>query len=86
MPSSPRCRPPSTLPIQVLDYHEHAIGAGAEARAAAYIEMRVGDRACCIGVGIDADIVAASFKAICCAARRVPAHCGVSIAEATMAD
>jgi 2-isopropylmalate synthase len=49
--------------VQVLDYHEHAIGTGAKARAAAYIEMRVGDRRL-HGVGIDADIVAASFKAL----------------------
>jgi 2-isopropylmalate synthase len=49
--------------LQVLDYHEHAIGSGARARAAAYIEMRVGGRRL-HGVGIDADIVAASFKAL----------------------
>jgi 2-isopropylmalate synthase len=49
--------------LQVLDYHEHAIGTGAKARAAAYIEMRVGERRL-HGVGIDADIVAASFKAL----------------------
>ena len=49
--------------VQVLDYHEHAIGSGAKARAAAYIEMRVGDRRL-HGVGVDADIVAASFKAL----------------------
>jgi len=51
------------MPVQVLDYHEHAIGSGAKARAASYIEMRVGDRRL-HGVGIDADIVAASFKAL----------------------
>jgi 2-isopropylmalate synthase len=50
-------------PLQVLDYHEHAIGSGADARAAAYIEMRVGEHRL-HGVGIDADIVAASFKAL----------------------
>ncbi|MBX3642912.1 MAG: 2-isopropylmalate synthase [Rubrivivax sp.] len=49
--------------LQVLDYHEHAIGTGAHARAAAYIEMRVGSRVL-YGVGIDADIVAASFRAL----------------------
>ena len=49
--------------VQVLDYHEHAIGSGAKARAAAYIEMRIGTRRL-YGVGIDADIVAASFKAL----------------------
>jgi 2-isopropylmalate synthase len=49
--------------VQVLDYHEHAIGTSAKARAAAYIEMRVGEHRL-HGVGIDADIVAASFKAL----------------------
>jgi 2-isopropylmalate synthase len=51
------------VPLQVLDYHEHAIGSGAKAKAASYIEMRVGERRL-HGVGIDADIVAASFKAL----------------------
>ena len=71
-------------PIQVLDYHEHAIGAGAQARAAAYIEMRVGSRVL-HGVGVDADIVAASFKALLCGVARAGAL-GLPIAEATMAD
>ena len=47
----------------MLDYHEHAIGSGAKARAAAYIELRVGERTL-FGVGIDANIVAASLKAL----------------------
>jgi len=49
--------------IRVLDYHEHAIGAGADARAVAYLELRVGERTL-FGVGIDANIVSASLKAI----------------------
>ncbi len=49
--------------IRVLDYHEHSIGAGADARAIAYLELRVNDRTL-FGVGTDADIVAASLKAI----------------------
>ncbi len=35
------------MPMRVLDYHEHAIGGGAEARAAAYIELRIGERHRC---------------------------------------
>ena len=50
--------------IEVLDYHEHAIGSGAQARAAAYLEMRIGNRAPMFGVGIDANIVSASMKAV----------------------
>lgn len=49
--------------IRVLDYHEHATAAGADARAVAYIELRVGDRTL-FGVGSDANIVSASLKAI----------------------
>lgn len=49
--------------IRVLDYHEHAIAAGADARAVAYLELRVGDRTL-FGVGMDANIVSASLKAI----------------------
>jgi 2-isopropylmalate synthase len=49
--------------IEVLDYHEHAIGGGAQARAAAYLELRIGG-ATLFGVGIDANIVNASMKAV----------------------
>jgi 2-isopropylmalate synthase len=50
--------------VRVLDYHEHAIASGADARAAAYLELRVGDAVTLFGVGIDANIVSASLKAI----------------------
>lgn len=50
--------------VRVLDYHEHSIGAGAQARAAAYLELRVGEQATLFGVGIDANIVSASMKAV----------------------
>jgi 2-isopropylmalate synthase len=49
--------------IRVLGYHEHAVDAGADARAVAYLELRAGDRTL-FGVGSDANIVSASFKAI----------------------
>ena len=51
-------------PVRVLDYHEHSIGSGADAQAAAYLELRIGDEATLFGVGIDANIVSASLKAI----------------------
>lgn len=51
-------------PIRVLDYHEHSIGSGADAQAAAYLELRIGDTLTLFGVGIDANIVSASLKAI----------------------
>ena len=49
--------------IRVLDYHEHAMSAGGDALAAAYLECRVG-AAVLWGVGIDASITNASLKAM----------------------
>ncbi|MEJ5989155.1 2-isopropylmalate synthase [Ramlibacter sp. PS3R-8] len=49
--------------IRVLDYHEHAVASGADARAVAYLELRVGERTL-FGVGMDANIVSASLQAI----------------------
>jgi 2-isopropylmalate synthase len=58
------------LPIRILDYHEHALGAGTETRAACYVEVRVGDAPAGFGVGMDKDIVTASFKAVLSALNR----------------
>jgi 2-isopropylmalate synthase len=49
--------------VRVLGYHEHSVSCGANAQALAYIELRIGERTL-FGVGRDADIVAASLKAI----------------------
>jgi len=49
--------------VRVLDYHEHAIGSGADARAVAYLELRVGN-VTRHGVGIDGSILRASMQAI----------------------
>ncbi|SET06839.1 2-isopropylmalate synthase [Pseudomonas graminis] len=58
------------VPVEIMDYNEHAIGAGTTAKAAAYIELRVnGDRAV-HGVGIDENITTASFKALFSALNR----------------
>lgn len=58
-----------TPDVRVLDYHEHALSAGGDARAAAYVECAVGDRVLG-GVGIDPSIVNASLKAIVSAVNR----------------
>lgn len=58
------------LPLTVLDYHEHAIGAGADARAACYVELRLGESAGVFGVGVDSHIVAAALKAMLSALNR----------------
>jgi len=56
--------------VRVLDYHEHALGSGADARAIAYLELRVDEQQTLFGVGIDANIVAASLKAVASALTR----------------
>jgi 2-isopropylmalate synthase len=60
--------------IRVLDYHEHSIGSGADARAIAYLELRIGESGdggqTRFGVGIDTNIVSASLKAIASAMNR----------------
>jgi 2-isopropylmalate synthase len=50
--------------VRVLDYHEHAVGSGANAQAVAYLELRVDGAQTLFGVGMDANIVSASLKAI----------------------
>ncbi|HUH88241.1 MAG TPA: 2-isopropylmalate synthase [Pusillimonas sp.] len=58
------------LDIRIMDYHEHAIGTGTETKAACYVEARIGDSSTGFGVGINADIVTASFLAILSAVNR----------------
>ncbi|MGQ0465747.1 MAG: 2-isopropylmalate synthase [Sporichthyaceae bacterium] len=55
--------------VRVLDYQEHAMSAGGDARAAAFLECAIGDRVRW-GVGIDANIVTASLKAVISALNR----------------
>ncbi len=57
--------------LDVVDYSEHAIGHGADAQAAAYVECRTSDGRTVFGVGIDADIATASVRAVLSAANRV---------------
>jgi 2-isopropylmalate synthase len=59
--------------VRVLDYHEHAIGSGANAQAVAYLELRVGERTL-FGVGMDSNIVSASLKAIVSGVQRARAR------------
>jgi 2-isopropylmalate synthase len=56
--------------LDVVDYSEHAIGHGADAQAAAYVECRTQDGRTVFGVGIDADIATASVRAVLSAANR----------------
>ena len=57
--------------VSLLDYHEHAVGGGADARAAAYVELAgaKGDKRW--GVGLHANIVTASLRAVLSAINRL---------------
>jgi 2-isopropylmalate synthase len=55
--------------VEIRDFREHAITRGADAKAAAYVEARIGGRPL-FGVGLDANIVVASLRAVVSAANR----------------
>lgn len=59
---------PETL--EIMDYHEHAIGSGSDAKAAAYIEIRLDNGRPLHGIGIDENLTAASFRALFSALNR----------------
>jgi 2-isopropylmalate synthase len=56
--------------VEVLDYHGHALGEGAEAVSVVYVEARVDGRVRW-GVGRDADVAMASARAVASAVNRV---------------
>jgi 2-isopropylmalate synthase len=58
------------LDIRLMDYHEHSIGSGADARAACYVELRLATGPTLFGAAIDSNIVTASFKAVLSAVNR----------------
>src|SRR4030095_8212260 len=49
--------------VEITDCSEHALSEGADARAAAYVEARIGGRTRW-GVGLDANIMTASLRAV----------------------
>ncbi|WP_394728289.1 2-isopropylmalate synthase [Altererythrobacter sp. GH1-8] len=54
--------------LSVLDYTEHAMGTGRDARAAAYLMCETGDGDIIWGCGIDEDVATASVRAVLSAA------------------
>ncbi|MCL3836565.1 2-isopropylmalate synthase [Aeromicrobium duanguangcaii] len=58
--------------IRVLDYSEHALSSGGDAKAAAYVECEIAGEVVW-GVGIHENIVTASLHAVVCAANRAEA-------------
>jgi 2-isopropylmalate synthase len=57
------------IEVRILDYAEHAMSSGGDARAAAYTEVAIGDRTLW-GVGVDTNIVTASLRAVVSAVNR----------------
>jgi len=55
--------------VRVLDYSEHALTAGDDARAAAYVECAIGERTLW-GVGVHSSIVTATLRAVVSAINR----------------
>ena len=55
--------------VRVLDYAEHALSSGTDARAAAYVECAIGGEVYW-GVGIDPNILTASLRAVVSAVNR----------------
>ncbi|CAD5108054.1 2-isopropylmalate synthase [Zestomonas carbonaria] len=66
--------------VEIMDYSEHAIGSGTNAKAAAYIELRVNGGRALHGIGIDENLTTASFRALFSALNRA-----ISQAEAQAA-
>ncbi|WP_017937343.1 2-isopropylmalate synthase [Zestomonas thermotolerans] len=58
------------LQVEIMDYHEHAIGAGTTAKAAAFVELRVNGSRPLHGIGIDENLTTATFRALFSALNR----------------
>jgi 2-isopropylmalate synthase len=56
---------------EVLDYAEHSIAAGSDARAAAYVEVQGPDNIVRWGVGVHESILTASLRAVVSAVNRI---------------
>ena len=61
------------IDIEVCDYKEHAIGKGSDTKAVAYVEIAGPGRLYWFGVGINPNIITASFHAVISAVNRLSA-------------
>ncbi len=68
------------IDVRVLDYSEHALSAGGDAKAAAYVECAIGNRVLW-GVGLHSSIVRASFMAILSAINRAERDAALAAAH-----
>jgi 2-isopropylmalate synthase len=56
--------------LDVVDYHEHSLGRGADATAVAYVETITNGTTTRWGIGTDPNIITASLRAVLSAANR----------------
>ena len=66
--------------VHVQNYHEHAIGAGEDATAVAYVQLRAGADRAVYGVGEDPNIVTATLKAVTSAVNRAIEQGAIALA------
>ena len=59
--------------FRVVDYHQHATGAGADAQSACYFEIQAGKGETRYGAALNSNIVSASLIAVCSAFNRAVA-------------
>jgi 2-isopropylmalate synthase len=59
--------------MEVIDYSEHALSTGADARAAAYVQCALPEGSLIWGCGIDEDVATASVRAVVSAANSAAA-------------
>jgi 2-isopropylmalate synthase len=71
--------------VHVLNYHEHGVGAGEDATAVAYVQLRVGGGRTVYGVGLDPNIVTATLRAVLSAVNRALARDMLQMPEARRA-
>jgi 2-isopropylmalate synthase len=65
------------IEVRVVDYLEHAVGAGSDATAVAYVEATGPGVGALWGVGMSPNILTASLQAVVSAVNRIQAHSGV---------
>jgi 2-isopropylmalate synthase len=58
------------IALDVVDYSEHAVSAGTDAQAAAYVETQAANGEVRWGVGLDESILTASLRAVVSAVNR----------------
>ncbi|MBS0320543.1 MAG: 2-isopropylmalate synthase, partial [Proteobacteria bacterium] len=71
--------------LHVQNYHEHGVGAGEDATAVSYVQLRFGDERTVYGVGFDPNIVTATLKAVVSAVNREARAGMLSIGGSTQA-